>query len=521
MFTALAVMRLVESGRLNLDTTVRSVAPEIAFENPWESVAPVRIRHLLEHTTGWDDIHYAEYAYDNRAEAPLLQTLAFHPDSRKSRWVPGTRMSYSNSGAAVAGYVVQKISGQPFERFVADNIFLPLGMNSASYFADAGYRQHGATLYAPDGKVQPYLHILYRPDGSTNVSAADMGKLMKMFMDRGTAKGQRLFSASAITHMEGLPTALSGLGTLAMGYRGYRFTGHSGSIEGASSQFWYQPESGIGYVAMINKNDSGALAEIGRAILGSIMDEGMQPPSSAPQRLDQLWQTVDGNYIHINPRMEMARFAMPFAAIHLAYKQNGLARSYLLRRDSDLLLPGPNGSVIEPGSGLPVVKRGTDPLAGETVQIGDKTYARVSAFQIYGLAAGGCLLLLTSAASVLFALVWIPRRLLGKIPAGPATQVRAWPLAATLLLAVSVLILPVMKPQESELGLISPLTVTVMIASAAYGIAALAGLWSVLRWRSAAINRCAYWFASLHALLHSATAVYLGWHGLIGLRLWA
>ncbi len=84
-----------------------------------------------------------------------------------------------------------------------------------------------------------------------------------------------------------------------------------------------------------------------------------------------------------------------------------------------------------------------------------------------------------------------------------------------------VFILPVMKPLESELGLISPFTVTVMITSAAYSIAALAGLWSVLHWRGAAINRYSYWFASLHTLYHSAASAYLDRHGMIRRRLWA
>lgn len=117
MFTALAVMRLVEDGKLPLDAPLRSVAPDVAFENPWEGSAPVRISHLLEHTTGWDDIHFAEYAYDNHAEVHLTTALAFHPDSRKSRWPPGSRMSYANSGPTVAAYVVQKISGRIFEDF--------------------------------------------------------------------------------------------------------------------------------------------------------------------------------------------------------------------------------------------------------------------------------------------------------------------------------------------------------------------------------------------------------------------
>ncbi|HEY8941380.1 MAG TPA: serine hydrolase, partial [Cellvibrio sp.] len=63
MFAALAILKLQEEGKLSLNDKVRDLVPEIEFENPWEETNPVRIVHLLEHTTGWDDIHLAEYAF--------------------------------------------------------------------------------------------------------------------------------------------------------------------------------------------------------------------------------------------------------------------------------------------------------------------------------------------------------------------------------------------------------------------------------------------------------------------------
>ena len=64
MFVSLAVLKLVEEGWLSLDAKVADLAPEIEFENPWEDTDPVRLVHLLEHTTGWDDIHLPEYAHN-------------------------------------------------------------------------------------------------------------------------------------------------------------------------------------------------------------------------------------------------------------------------------------------------------------------------------------------------------------------------------------------------------------------------------------------------------------------------
>ena len=105
MFVALSVLQLVEDGRLSLDDKLADLAPDIEFENPWEETDPIRVVHLLEHTTGWDDIHLPEYAHNDPTPATLKEGLDYHPHSRKSRWQPGTRMSYCNAGPPVAAYI--------------------------------------------------------------------------------------------------------------------------------------------------------------------------------------------------------------------------------------------------------------------------------------------------------------------------------------------------------------------------------------------------------------------------------
>ena len=147
MFAGLAVLKLEEEGKLSLDDKVRDRAPDLAFENPWEATHPVRIAHLLEHTTGWDNMHVAEYAYDAPDTMTIKQGLDYHPDSRKSRWPPGSRQAYNNIGPAVAAYIVEKVTGQRYEDYIANEFFTPLGMTSTSYFRTKLYDDRGATLY--------------------------------------------------------------------------------------------------------------------------------------------------------------------------------------------------------------------------------------------------------------------------------------------------------------------------------------------------------------------------------------
>src|SRR4051812_2483075 len=89
-FVALSVLKLREEGRLDLNDPVKKLVPDVAFTNRWEATDPVRVVHLLEHTTGWDDVHPKEMAHDDPRPVTLVEGLAVDPESRTSRWRPGT-----------------------------------------------------------------------------------------------------------------------------------------------------------------------------------------------------------------------------------------------------------------------------------------------------------------------------------------------------------------------------------------------------------------------------------------------
>jgi len=132
---SLAALMLIEEGKLALNDRLASRAPEVWFDNPWEETDPVRLVHLLEHTAGFDDIRLREYALLD-PDIPLKEALDYYPVSRVSRWRPGTRFSYCNSGPSIVAYVIAKITGLTFEDFVAERLFQPLGMETATFFLD-------------------------------------------------------------------------------------------------------------------------------------------------------------------------------------------------------------------------------------------------------------------------------------------------------------------------------------------------------------------------------------------------
>src|SRR5437879_13689555 len=133
-FVALALLKLQEEGRINLYARLQDVAPEIPFKNRREAMHPVRIVNLLEHTAGFDDMEPSEvYNVHDRYDFPLLEVFKRFMKPQIARWPPGTRMSYSNPGNAIAGYLIEKVAGKPFDQYIREAFLRPMGMEHADY----------------------------------------------------------------------------------------------------------------------------------------------------------------------------------------------------------------------------------------------------------------------------------------------------------------------------------------------------------------------------------------------------
>ncbi len=285
-FVALSVLKLVEEGKLSLEDQVHTLAPEVEFNNPWEATDPVRIVHLLEHTAGWDNMHLRELAKDAEGMS-LLESFDFHPKSRISRWRPGTRTAYCNSGPPVAAYIVEKITGQKFEDYVRENFFIPIGMDTATYFQPA--RDLLTTLYHKDGKTPyEYWNILYRPTGSLNASAQDMARYLLFYLNRGKVNGKTVIPSHAIDRMENPRTTWAAEEGLKAGYglcnfwsiyEGFVYHGHDGAVKGGLTQLDYKDD--VGYFFSLNSSSGVAFEKVGKLIRAYITD-GKTPPPLAP-----------------------------------------------------------------------------------------------------------------------------------------------------------------------------------------------------------------------------------------------
>jgi len=314
-FSSLSILKLVNEGKLSLQDSVHKLAPEIWFENRWEATDPVRVVDLLEHTTGWDDMHLPEYAKDAK-DMSLREGLDFYRKSRTSRWRPGTRMSYCNSGPPVAAYIVEKITGRSFEDYVTQNFFVPIGMKTATYFEQPSPKL--TTLYAPDGKTPyPYWNILLRPAGSINASARDMAAYVQFYLNRGAVAGTQVMPAASIERME-IPTrtweaqeglkAGYGLSNYVSVHDGFVYHGHNGGMSGDLTEMSYMPEYGVGYFYSINSGNDAAFGKIGDAIRAYITRRLTRLRVPAPGQLPTSLQEYAGWYLPDAPRSEMTHF---------------------------------------------------------------------------------------------------------------------------------------------------------------------------------------------------------------------
>lgn len=532
-FVSLSILKLVGEERLSLTDPVRKLVPEVWFENQWEAGDPVRVVDLLEHTTGWDDLHLHEYAKD-ASKLDLREELDYGRRSRISRWPPGTRMAYSNSGSAVAAYIVEKLAGQRFEDFVAQNFFGPIGMKTATYFPPTSATL--TVLYHPDGKIPyPYANFLYRPAGAINASAKDMAAYLAFYLHRGIVNGMQVMRAASIDRME-VPTRTwaaqeglkegYGLGSDSSIQDGFVYHGHNGGVQGGLTELAYLSDSGVGYFYSINTGNGDAYIKIGKAIRAYITRELRKPPLPTVASLPANASSYVGWYIPNSPRAKIAYFA-----------ERLMGMTHVGVEDGRLLLTSLAGTnlVFVPVAGTQF-RQLSDPIAtaklltpngeGEFIQLygGTMTMKRIPTW----LAITEIVLAMWIALALISVLLYAPFWLLGSIRKNffrPAERViLGFPLLAVLSVVIAVVIVLLARGNANAILLLGNLTIWsggIFLATVVFAIASLTSglvLWLTPEQGTRKVVR-GYATSIISAML--VFTAYLAYWGVIGLRTWA
>lgn len=534
-FVALALLKLQEQGKISLEARLHDLVPEIPVNNPWESSHPVRIVNLLEHTAGFDDMEPAEvYNPHDPYDYPLLKVFQRFREPQNVRWSPDTRSSYSNPGYGIAGYLIEKVSGEPYDRYIRDNFLQPLGMTNADYRFTEANKALLASGY--DGRSQTpvgYPFIYLRPAGDLKSSPGELAKLVQFFLRRGKSGDTPLLQADSIARMETPKTTLAAQHGLRLGYALANYTdvtggvithGHDGGIDGFISTYRYMPEQNWGYVVLLNSAGSGeALESINRLATEFLAKDYPKPYKPVIATTPAELQNFVGFYAQRAPRSQMLSFLDNIAGgIRIRVIDGRLTRSSLFGKPQTLLAAGtnlfrtekePEATTIfftEDSGKLAFTANGEAPVSYAVRTSPVWPYTRIVLLMVCGA-------LMIS--SIAFAVVWIIRKLLGKMKEVRHLSVRAVPLIATLLLFLIPFCFNALN--GNAIGTANLATVTIFLVTLLFPLLAVAGLVLALGVPKAEIHRG----VRIHSLLVSLACCFLAaffasW-GLIGIRLWA
>ena len=532
-FASLSILKLVNEGKLSLQDPVHKLVPEIWFENRWEATDPVRVVDLLEHTTGWDDIHMREYAKDAKGMTQR-DALDYDHHSRTSRWRPGTRMSYCNAGPTVAAYIVEKITGQRYEDYVTQNFFLPLGMKTATYFEQPSPQL--TTLYHPDGKTPyPYWNIIGRPSGAINASAKDMAAYLQFYLNRGSVGGVQIMPAASIDRME-TPTrtwearqglkAGYGLSNYPSLHDGFVYHGHSGGVDGGLTEMAYMPEYGVGYSYSINSGNGEAFGKIGDAIRAYITRDLTRPPVPAAAPLPANAADYAGWYEPASPRFEIFQFLARLIGLNrVRFAGGNLLLTSLSQIDQPFVpVSGsqfrylPKKDHAEPVATATLLAPNAE---GRFVYIGG-TMKHIPAWFAIAEIALVAWFLLAFVSILLYAPFWIIGGLFKKRRRPAERSMRLWPLIAVLsLLAFVGLSIASNNDIFARLGNLTIWSFGLFLATLIFAGASLASAVALWRARTQEIRKSVRWFSIAVTTALLIATVYLTYWGVIGIRTWA
>lgn len=528
MFVALAVLKLVEEGKLNLDDKIRDLVPEIEFENQWQDTHPVRLVHLLEHTTGWGDMTLVEYAHTEVQPIVLKEALTLFTKARKSRWPAGTRHAYSNIGPAVAGYIVEKTTGILFEDYVEKNFFTPLGMVNTTYF-QPDVNKVMTTAYF-NGEAQDYWPLIYRPSGAINSSPAEMVNFLQFFLHQGQFAGQKLISVESLQRMETPKTTLGSAEGITAGYglanytSGYEelntvFHGHDGAVTGAMASLNYTPALNSGYVLMYT-GDGSALYQVSELIKAYLLRD-VTPIESKNAELPDTFKNLNGYYKKINPRNHLESIANDlFNFMVFTSDENNVHRSPFFGGwlSSDYGIS--ENLLTNPWSGLPSIAMVNDPLVGKAIQVESVLYVPVSAISVWAKIIFIAMVVIASCGALLFALFWLPLNLYRKSLTPQQIKSRLWPTLNGALFIAFVLLSCIVGADIDTISKISPFTLSLLFVSIIYALVVIYSFVPV--WQLKAMNASSkgYWLSFSICIIHLLNVFLLASYGMIGVRIW-
>lgn len=268
LFTWTAVMQLVEEGKIDLNEDVNAY---LDFEIPNAYGIPITMIHLLTHTPGFEDQLFGIWAADPESLVPNGEWLKENIPARVRP--PGTYAAYSNYGAALAGYIVERVSGLSYAAYVRDHILKPLGMDYTTAAQPlpetlVPHMSQGYRYLEGDYQPEAFELLSIAPAGSISASARDMAHFMLAYLNEGSYSdiqileertARRMVEQQLFTHDERLNGWTYGF--MELDSNGQRVVGHGGDTLLFHSLLALLPEEEMGIFVSYNSLESQLLPQ--------------------------------------------------------------------------------------------------------------------------------------------------------------------------------------------------------------------------------------------------------------------
>lgn len=287
LFTWTAVMQLVAEGKLDLDRDINSY---LDFRIPPRADGPITLRHLMTHTGGFEETLKGLLFRDPSRSHALGETV--------KRWTPeraypaGSTPAYSNYGAALAGYIVERVSGQPFDTYVEQHIFRPLGMAHSSLqqplpptlrpLAAKGYR-------LASRPPEAYELISMPPAGALASTGDDMARFMIAHLEAELAAGPLLAPETARLMHRPQGPGVGPLNRMTLGFfesdlNGHRAISHGGDTQWFHSELILFLDDGVGlFFGMNSAGKADAAIQVRTALVQAFADRYLPGPRPTGQ----------------------------------------------------------------------------------------------------------------------------------------------------------------------------------------------------------------------------------------------
>jgi CubicO group peptidase (beta-lactamase class C family) len=532
-FIGLGFLKLIEEGKIDLDMPVRELVPEIEIENPWKDIHPVRIVHLLDHTAGFDDSHINSIYNKEDPEMPLKQALDIKADLRRVRWQPGTRYSYSSPGYTLAGYILEKVTGQRYEDYLKEAILKPIGMKSSTFRLTDECKQFLARGYQDNYEPIPYFEGYDRPASSLISSPKEMALFIQFMLNSGSVDEKQIISAKLIDQV-GIPSStIAAKAGLTNGYSfgfdtdfqdGFKWLNHTGGGPGCIAKYAYIKENGIGYTVMANRFIISEFEEMCRMVQRYLIGN-MNPPSPQPAVKisgDQL-KKYCGYYEYLSSRQQLVRFMdILLGGTTISFENDTLYQQDFMSSKVSLIPVSSN-----------MFRKSNQPEASTiftSTPEGTMVFATLGSYYensgswklfVYRTLFFSALIIMVS--SIIYMFFWIPVHLFKilrkKENRSKYLRMRVIPLLAILSLVFGTIV--VGNQSLVTVGMMTINNIIFFISTLLFaGLSIISLIFSIISFKKP-VKMFVRVYALLLSLACFGMTIYLSYWGIIGLRIWA